>query len=182
MRAIRSSWEVSSSSAPRSRGRLVTGPLGPGQRAQRIKRVACGAQRHARLSHPPLAAQPGTERELEPRAGERPGGEVSIEGGPKEVFGLFVLGQQGAGVLECDAQPRGACLGEDGLHLGQEGAGLLEMSAVARRLRKVSYRPAALYLVPGRVPVLERADQMFVGVSVTPDAKGGETAGQLDVH
>src|ERR687896_141814 len=162
MRAICSSWGVSSSSAPRLRGRLVT----PAPRS---------SWRHPRLRHPPLAAQPGPERELEPRAGERPGGEVSIEGGPEEVFGLFVLGQQGAGVLECDAQPRGACLGEDGLHLGQEGAGLLEMSAVARRLRKVSYRPAALYLVPGRGPVLERADQMFVGVSIMPDAQGGET-------
>src|SRR5918997_6370459 len=78
---------------------LVSRPLGPGSRAQRIKRIACGAQRHARLSHPPLAAQPGTERELEPRAGERPGGEVSIERRPKEAFGLFLdFGVFGKGV------------------------------------------------------------------------------------
>jgi hypothetical protein len=62
------------------------------------------------------------------------------------------------------------CLAEDGLHLGQQGAGLLEMSAVARRLREISDRPAALYLVPGWILTLERADQMFVGVSVMPDA------------
>src|SRR5215212_6773630 len=136
---------------------LVACPLGPGQRAQRVERVAGGAQRHARLSHPPLAAQPGTERELEPRAGKRPVRQIRIERGPKEVFGLFVFGQQGAGVLERDAQPRRACLGEDGLHLGQDGAGLLEMPAVARRLREISDRPAALQRVPGRVPVLERA-------------------------
>src|SRR5919112_5737345 len=36
--------------------------------------------------------------------------------------------------------------------------------------------------MPGRVPVLERADQVFVSLTVTPHAYGSETAGQLDVH
>ena len=44
----------------------------PRREAERIERVARGAQRRARLGDPPLAAQPGAERELQARAQEGP--------------------------------------------------------------------------------------------------------------
>ena len=156
------------------RPQLLPRALAPRDDAERVERVAGGAQRRPRLRDPAVAAQPRAERELQPRAGERPAREVGVE--RRRVQGRRPRAARRAARAHAASPPGSAAPGVSSAAGSSSRSSTRAASAspgVDRGLGEVADRPQALHVVVGGVAAVEHAPQLVVRVGVVAGPERG---------
>src|SRR3569833_3161460 len=125
------------------------------------------------------AAQPGTVGKLVARSLERPATGVRLEREAKQSLRVGVVGYLRSGIPHRCFDPRGwRSVGQLGEVVNQR-SGFVTVTAVGRRLSKVTHVPTTERDLVGRVRTIVDAAQLVVCLGVLAEGQGRQTACRL---